>query len=298
MNASRRRRGFTLIELLVVLAIVGVLIGLLLCAVMQVRAAAARTLCANRLRQIGLALHGYHDTYRSLPSGTTTGKLPDDFTAMNWHVRLLPHLEQEPLWRQAVHAHQVEPDPYGAVESLHPRDRVMPLFECPADPRGGSHWVSEEGHRYALTMYVGVLGTEFSRSNGVLYLDSSVRLADITDGTSNTLMVGERPPSPSLLWGWWYTGYGQFSGNNSGDAVLGMREYNFSSLEPNCPVGPYAYGPGKLSNPCDVFHFWSLHPGGAHFVLADGSVRFISYGARDVMPALATRAGGEVVELP
>jgi len=297
MNTHRLRRGFTLIELLVVLAIVGVLVGLLLCAVMQVRAAAARTLCANRLRQIGLALHGYHDTHRSLPSGTTTGQLPGDFAAMNWHVRLLPHLEQEPLWWQAVHAHQVEPDPYEAVGSLHPRDRVMPIFECPADPRGGSHWVSEKGHRYALTMYLGVLGTEFSRSNGVLYLDSRVRLADITDGTSNTLMVGECPPSPSLLWGWWYTGCGQ-PVKASGDAILGVREYNFSTSEPNCPVGPYAFGPGKLTNPCDVFHFWSLHSGGAHFVLADGCVRFVGYGAKDVMPALATRAGGEAVEVP
>ena len=298
MNKLADRRAFTLVELLVVLAILGVLVGLLLCAVVQVRAAAARTLCANRLRQIGLALHGYHDTHRSLPSGTTTGQLPGDFAAMNWHVRLLPHLEQEPLWRQAIHAYRIEPIPYVEGQTLHPRDRVMPFFECPADPRAGSHWISNKGGRYALTMYLGVLGTEFSRSNGVLYLDSRIRLADITDGTGNTLMVGERPPDPSLLWGWWYTGNGHGAAKGSGDAILGVREYNFSILEPNCPAGPYAFGPGKLTNPCDVFHFWSLHPGGAHFVLVDGSVRFVGYGAKDVMPALATRAGGEVVEVP
>jgi prepilin-type processing-associated H-X9-DG protein len=217
---------------------------------------------------------------------------------MNWHVRLLPHLEQEPLWRQAVEAHQIEPNPYAEVESLHPRDPLMLMFECPADPRAGSHWVSKAGHRYALTMYLGVLGTEYTRINGVLFVDSRIRLGDITDGTSNTLMVGERPPSPSLLWGWWYTGNGHGTAKGSGDAILGVREYNLGNDSPHCPVGPYAFGPGKLTNPCDVFHFWSLHSGGAHFVLADGSVRFIGYGAKDVMPALATRAGGETVEVP
>lgn len=174
----------------------------------------------------------------------------------------------------------------------------MPLFECPSDPRAGSHWVSKAGHRYALTMYLGVLGTEYTRKNGVLFVDSRIRLGDITDGTSNTLMVGERPPSPSLLWGWWYTGSGQSLATGAGDSTLGVREYNFSAYEPNCPVGPYAFGPGKLTNACDVFHFWSLHSGGAHFVLADGRVRFVGYGAKDVMPALATRAGGEAVEVP
>jgi prepilin-type processing-associated H-X9-DG protein len=173
---------------------------------------------------------------------------------------------------------------------------VVPVFACPSDPRtltpydGGIVPV-------AFTAYLGVEGTDQFRRDGVLFLNSGVRMTDITDGTSNTLMVGERPPSADHALGWWYGGWGQAE-DGSCDSVLGVREQNTSYPEP-CPPGPYAFGPGRATNQCDAFHFWSLHfGGGANFLFGDGSARFLPYAAAPLMPALATRAGGESVSLP
>ncbi len=129
-------------------------------------------------------------------------------------------------------------------------------------------------------------------------MGSKVRFADIVDGTSNTLLAGERPPSPDFWFGWWYAGAGE-AGTGAGDMVLGARELNVnaSTYTAACPVGPYSFKPGKIQEMCDVFHFWSLHDGGANFLFCDGSVRFLTYSADSILPALATRAGGEIVSL-
>ncbi len=153
------------------------------------------------------------------------------------------------------------------------------------------------GLNVAFTDYLGVEGINQNRKDGVLFLDSTVRFADITDGTSNTLAVGERPPSTDGWYGWWYAGWGQ-NQDGSADMVLGVREKNYSARAASCPIGPYEYGPGRPDNMCDTFHFWSHHPGGANFLFADGSVHFLPYSARAVMRALATRAGGEAVLPP
>jgi prepilin-type processing-associated H-X9-DG protein len=121
-------------------------------------------------------------------------------------------------------------------------------------------------------------------------------LAGIRDGASQTIMVGERPPSTDLEFGWWYAGSGQSQLSGSGDMVLGVRELN--KRIPSCDAGPYSFTPGRLDNQCDMFHFWSLHSGGAHFLMADGSVHFLRYDADPIMPALASRNGGEIVSLP
>jgi prepilin-type processing-associated H-X9-DG protein len=128
-------------------------------------------------------------------------------------------------------------------------------------------------------------------------MNSRVRLADVTDGTSTTLLVGERPPSPDNRFGWWYAGIGQM-GDGSADSHLGVRETVQSVRAPMCAGLAPPYGPGIADNMCDAFHFWSRHPGGSEFLFVDGAVHFISYSAKDLLPALATRAGGEPAELP
>jgi prepilin-type N-terminal cleavage/methylation domain-containing protein/prepilin-type processing-associated H-X9-DG protein len=294
---SESRRAFTLIELLVVLAIIGALIGLLLPAAQKVRAAADRARCANNLRQIGLALHHYHDAQSTLPPGVTSRQPGEPFPRMSWLTRLLPYLEQEPLWRATVAAYTYQRTPY--LDPPHV-GFGMPVktFACPADSRALEPKPTHFGLRAALTSYVGVLGTAWDQTDGVLCLDSRVRLTDITDGTSNTIVSGERPPSADFWYGWWYAGYGQ-AGTGSGDMLLGARERNRGGgFVTHYPPGPYHFGAGRVTEQCDLFHYWSLHSGGAYFLFGDGGVRFLPYSADAVLPALATRDGGEVVEVP
>ncbi len=140
---------------------------------------------------------------------------------------------------------------------------------------------------------LGVSGKDYSTLDGLLFRDSRIRLTDIKDGASNTLMVGERPPSADFQFGWWYAGAGQkFTG--SADMILGVEEQNILTVTAgSCPPGTYKFAPGSFNNQCDMFHFWSPHSGGAHFLMADGSVHFLSYSAAPILPALASRAGGE-----
>lgn len=295
--AFSRRPALTLVELLVVIAILAVLLALLLPAVQRVRDSANRLRCTNNLHQIGLALHNYHGAHYCFPPGVSYRDGTDAYPFMSWNTRLLPFLEQDNLWRQTVQAFAVDKEftdnpPHIGLAT------VQHVYACPADPRTLEVGLARGELKVALTAYLGVSGSTQFRKDGILYLDSSIRLADITDGSSNTLIVGERPPSADLWLGWWYAGWGQ-SKDGSGDAVLSVRERNIGFDGPDCPVGPYNFGPGRVQNQCDAFHFWSLHlGGGANFLCADGSVHFLSYSAAPLMPALATRAGGEAVNLP
>ncbi len=293
------RRALSLVELLVVVAIVATLIALLLPAVQRVRAAAQRTACLNNLKQLGLAAHGYANSQRALPPGCSYRNGTDPQPHLTWMARLLPHLENDALWRDCVRA--FEQDRFFQSPPHFPiLGRFMAAFTCPADPRSQTPWAYTR-FQVAFTDYLGVEGTDLTRKDGALYLDSRVALADIADGTANTLLAGERPPSADHHLGWWYAGWGQ-NKTGSTDSVLGVRELCRHPRYWACPHGPYEFTDGGTDggpdDPCDAFHFWSFHPGGGHFLFADGSARFLVYAADAALPALATRAGGEPVALP
>lgn len=301
--------GFTLIELVVVLAIFAVLLGLLLPALAQVREVANRAACNNNLKQIGLALFQYHDTRGQLPSGMSIK--PNEVSHAGWLVGLLPYVEQGALAENARLSAPIIPLTDTGPFHMGLRT-VVRVFGCPSDARVFSPYSPPFDPEIvrALTSYVGVQGKNRSRTNGVLYFNSAVQLRDITDGTSNTLAVGERPPDLAGLagnmwpWGMWYTGIGgiggAFESGGTGSVVLGVREPGDTThfLDNPCNGKVFQFGPGSINNNQDGYHFWSLHPGGAHFLFADGAVHFLSYSAAPLMEALASRNGGETVALP
>jgi prepilin-type N-terminal cleavage/methylation domain-containing protein len=293
----KSRRAFSLVEILVVIAITGILLALMLPAVQKVRSAAARTSCANNLRQIALALHQYHDVRQAFPPGVTrlrSGWTADRFDQLGWRPRIMPFLDQQSYWDQTVHDYQQNPiptwTPYHGMTG-----RVVPVFGCPMDDR------VFQAQRYrpyefeiALSSYLGVNGTDFGKRDGVFYENSRTRLIDIRDGASQTLLVGERPPSNDFRYGWLYFGTGQRAG--ACDHTLGVREIALPLS--GCPPGPYHFRDDQLGVPCGFMHYWSLHAGGTHFAFCDASVHFLSYSADPILPALATRSGGEVFDLP
>jgi hypothetical protein len=221
-------------------------------------------------------------------------------------ARILPYVEQEALWQQTEDAYHVVD--YSWKTPPHPDSTAVKLFACPADrhaqepatvtflnPNTSSALPGVVTLEVAFTSYLGNAGTNLFSHDGAFASDAQVRLTDFIDGTSTTLLVGERPPSATYTHGWWYAGPGQQL-TGSADVVLGAAELNVT--RPECPPGPYAFGPGTSENPCDMFHYWSLHRHGGNFLLADGAVRFVPYSiAPTLMTALATRGGGEVASL-
>lgn len=173
----------------------------------------------------------------------------------------------------------------------------MKVYVCPADSRLLVPLTDDYGVAAAYGSYVSIAGAR--TPDGVLGPYPGVRFTGVTDGTSQTVMVGERPPPDSLLAGRWYTAsqdsrWGMYRGPEATMFVLSPAFVT----DPQC-VGPvYGFSYGRLDNSCDRYHLWSLHPGGANFAFADGSVRFLPYDAASVLPALATRAGGESVAVP
>lgn len=259
------------------------------------RAAAARVKCENNLKQIGLAFQMYHDSYGSLPPGHRSLTAAQPMPWSGWPLSLLPYLEQPALFANAQAAYQLTRNPF-----LNPPHTglatVVSLYVCPSDASAASVQRAQlSGVVAAFTDYLGVSGTNYSTKDGVLFQDSYIRFADITDGTTNTLLASERPPSSDFQFGWWYAGIGQkYTG--SADMILGVQEVNLLPVTPtSCGPGASSYSPGRIGSPCNLFHFWSYHPGGANFLFADGSVHFLSYSVAPIMVPLATRAGGEVI---
>jgi prepilin-type N-terminal cleavage/methylation domain-containing protein/prepilin-type processing-associated H-X9-DG protein len=335
-----RRNGFTLIELLVVIAIIAILIGLLLPAVQKVREAAARMQCMNNLKQWGLALHNYHDAngrfpaahnigttwytsyLREFPAAGMNGIYPTDGPFFSWTFQVSPFIEQDnafkafnrnawPWWQYIPGMPPVGTNTANGIQ--------VKISQCPMDSRA-SLVCNFGGNLAALLSYLGVNGrnqyAETFGQDGILYVNAGVKLTGITDGTSNTLLVGERPPSNDLFYGWMWAGSGDSPYFGTTDVVLGVREKVTSSgITPgvrnqNPHTNTDFFRPGSLNDPQNLhrYHFWSLHTNGGNWLFADGSVRFITYAAGTtvvgnfggvqnvtLLEALASRAGGEVV---
>jgi prepilin-type processing-associated H-X9-DG protein len=279
-----------------VIAIIAILIALLIPAVQKVRAVAANTECLNKLKQIGLALHSYHEDYKRFPTAEIRRPVPEDlwdYFAGAWMYQILPYLEQRALWEQGQSR-----DPNDRAK-LNPWATIVPAFLCPADPRENAGGVNP----YGPNSYLGVVGQRsgpmhipndwrYSTAtwDGVFGEDAGVRLTDITDGTSNTLMVGERPPSRGNLIGQWVWDAFQ----SALWAIVEVGILTGSDGQP-CPDQSY-FSPGDLANYCHVNHFWSFHSGGGNWLFCDGSVRFMTYSAgTDLIPAMASINGGEVL---
>jgi prepilin-type processing-associated H-X9-DG protein len=296
-------KAFTLVELLGVVAICAVLLGLLVAAVQRAREAANRMLCLNNLKQIGLALHAFHDTYHRFPHAYDARALFHDpsqtpvtagsqsvVVTKSWATLILPFLEQDNLARAGY-----------AIYTA----RDIPVYACPSDPHAMEYYADNDVYgTHGLTDYLAVTGTMTFAGHpipgrprppcdGVIYENSRTRFADITDGTSNTVLVGERPPSPDLFWGWW--SWSAF------DSSLGVRDtwHVYPTSETKPPIACASLFPENYRLPttgyCDTHHFWSMHPGGGNWLFADGSVRFLPYCANAILLALATRNGGEIV---
>jgi prepilin-type N-terminal cleavage/methylation domain-containing protein/prepilin-type processing-associated H-X9-DG protein len=267
----KKRPAFTLIELLVVIAIIAILIALLVPAVQKVREAAARTQCVNNLKNMALALHGYHDTTKKFPYGPTSP---------TWMRAILPFIEQQTTSKSS--------------------DRMVVYF-CPSEPRVGNPIY---GGSYACHTYPGVAGlnsNDFPDRGIFGYFQSAngVKMVQITDGTSNTIMIGERPPVGDLYYGWWdFSGFDTLTwAVDNGYHAYGTGT-NAAGAAYSCP-NPAYFSPGRMGDDCSFNHFWSYHSGGANFALADGTVRFIPYSAATtVLPAMSTFSGNEVVTIP
>jgi prepilin-type N-terminal cleavage/methylation domain-containing protein/prepilin-type processing-associated H-X9-DG protein len=324
----RRQSGFTLIELLVVIAIIAILIGLLVPAVQKVREAAARIQCSNNLKQLGLALHNYHDARKRFPYGNVH---INDTVRCNWIAHLFPYFEQPftPLllgpsasWGVTVNPGPGTATPINAPSGAFVRNNAVgnnyqpSILTCPSDgPK-----LSSDGS-LAMGNYLGVNAPDTDQRDpwntslkGVFYYwghftdpgnqyatrdqitgpvwGAATTLPSITDGTSNTVMVGERPSYPSNCGYWAYVEI---------DSNLGLpnsRQWcaNQDQFGNACPGGPQWFRQGDINNPCDGNHYWSLHTGGGNWAFCDGSVRFLSYTiGTAVQGALATKNGGEVI---
>lgn len=290
-----QRVGFTVVELMVTLTVIAVLLGLILPAIQTSRRAASRISCTNRLRQIAIALQSHESTHRVLPPGMTS-KSDRSTPGMSWMVALLPFLEQTQAWEDAMSAYSNVRSPFRNPPHIG-LSRAMAAFTCPDDERVSMPQSASalNGAYIGLTSYLGVSGTDLGTEDGALFYGTALRLADFTDGLSNTVIVGERPPTPDFNLGWWYSGMGQ-DGSGSADVILGMRERlgpeGSRLTEIGCPDRS-RYSVGRISNPCDGLHFWSLHSGGSHFALSDGSVRQFPYDSGNTLELMATRAGGE-----
>lgn len=293
IGKHRHPAAFTLIELLVVIAIIAVLIALLLPAVQQAREAARRSQCRNNLKQIGLALHNYHETFQGLPQGwigvNTSGQTDvDGGNGWGWASRILPQVDQAPLYSSINFSLPM-------IDPAHATHRVRPLsvFRCPSDV-GPNVWTILDSGGTALSQlatasYVGSFGVSDidacegqpapfrCTGEGVFYHNSFVKFADVTDGLSSTFLSGEHKTVESLDW------YSTWAGVVPNGEEAFVRILATADHTPNHPTS-------------HIDDYSSHHVGGAHFLMGDGAVRFVSSNiSTTTFQSLATVRGGEVV---
>lgn len=302
---SRVRHAFTMVEAIVVIAIITLLFALIIPAIQRVREAANKTLCQSQMRQIGIALQHYEIDYGHLPPGKRSDTLTESEQSLSWRVLLCPYIEESSVLRDADSACKI--NSFTSVNPPHRGLSVVPaLFTCPTDNRLRSPLVDVDGNLVGCSSYMGVAGSGHHtllglKRDGLFGADvgkPGYKLSYCPDGLSNTLLVGERPPPDNALAGQWYANLwystSMFTTLRGPDHTMFVVEV--VRYPDSCP-GPFSYASGRTDNPCDRYHYWSLHPGGANFLFGDGSCRFLFYSARDLLPALASRDGGEVVEI-
>jgi prepilin-type N-terminal cleavage/methylation domain-containing protein/prepilin-type processing-associated H-X9-DG protein len=313
MRSVLLRRAFTLVELLVVIAIIGVLVALLLPAVQTARESARRMSCSNQLKQFGLAIHNYHDVHQVFPISIAynrAGPRPTDQpNGKGWIVSILPHLEQQALFNDFQPGFNGAFNVSAGTGFGNPAIRqamktTIKVIQCPSDGQSkrviNNHSELTAAIETAVTNYKGVLGdyrlgdaasihqgTEpdchnaVAECNGIFFRNNyqyQIRPSTITDGTANTLMVGEDVPMQNLRSGAYFT---------NGDWCSCHGPINFFVTPPT---------PGAWQN---VMTFRSRHPSGAQFVMADGSVHFVAQNiSHPLYRALCTRDGGETALLP
>lgn len=311
-----RRRAFTLIELLVVIAIIAVLIALLLPAVQQAREAARRVQCKSQLKQIALAIHNYESSHTCFPPGQIRVSFPTQPRVRGWsmYVQLLPYFDQGPLYNQWDFANPLANETNGNTAV------ILPVLLCPTATFAQNPFTKSSGVRYAMTSYGGNGGTQshppaaisgdgiFAGSGPPITTPPTVqhgliRIRDVIDGTSSTLLLGERnhvdpnydvffasgsTTNPMGGWGFWAPSGGQLG-------LTDLTMSSFARINYTIPPGLAAISnaPEEILRLCS---FGSQHTGGAQFAMVDGSVRFISENVdSNVLRASSTRAGGEVV---
>lgn len=309
-----RKRGFTLIELLVVIAIIAILIALLLPAVQQAREAARRSTCKNSLKQIGLALHNYHDSHRSYPPGyIARGVTPTQDSTFEtgpgfaWGTMLLPYLDQAPLYNQLNLNLDATVTP-----NIELADEAIPIFRCPSDTHQGVFSVTDGTNTYQLSSanYVGIFGYGSLTSapgnpddKGILFRNSNIKIRDITDGASNTIVVGERSHQHRFVGATtviqadstWYAAIPDAT-RPAGMAMASMTEGPASLILGHVGQGGMMTMQHPPNTTNHIANFSSKHEGGAHFLLGDGAVRFLSENMNyDTFRYLGTISDGNVI---